>query len=111
MTRRAPLGFVVVLAGCIDQTPQGSDPPALILQAPELQQALETQPSGTAVTWHSTVAGQIGTVTPVRTFRTMGGYCREYRVTLQGPGGVDGSWRDIACRDAAGIWRAFEAGA
>ncbi len=110
MTRAAPLGFAVILAGCIDQTPQSSVPPARILQA-ELQQALETQPSGTAVTWQSTPEGQLGTVKPVRTFRTNNGYCREYLVTLQGPDGVDNSWRDIACRDAAGVWRVFETGA
>lgn len=111
MTRTAPLGIAVVLAGCIDQTPQSSIPPALILQEVELQQALETQPSGTAVTWQSTPEGQFGMVKPVRTFRTNNGYCREYLVTLQGPDGVDSSWRDIACRDAAGVWRTFEAGA
>lgn len=111
MTRSTPLGFAVVLAGCIDQTPQSSVPPAMILQQAELQQALETQPSGTPVRWQSAAGGQFGTVTPVRTFRTPNGYCREYLVTLQGPDGVDGIWRDIACRDAAGAWRAFEDGA
>jgi surface antigen len=111
MNRTASLGFVGLLAGCLDQTLQSSAPLPAIMRAAELQHALETQPSGTAVTWQSAADGQFGTVTPVRTFRTPNGYCREYLVTLRGPDGVNSTWRDIACRDAAGVWRAFEAGA
>ncbi|EKV32700.1 hypothetical protein C882_1537 [Caenispirillum salinarum AK4] len=65
------------------------------------QQALETHLSGDPLHW--TAAGGGGRITPLKTYRAEGGYCREYRETVsttQGPRTTIG----LACRQD-GAWR------
>ena len=70
-----------------------------------VQQALETQSSGAALSWRNADTGASGSVTPVRTFRAAGDYfCRDYveilvvdRQTAQSDA--------TACRDSDGMWK------
>ena len=110
MNRHTWLGITLGLAACQGQeTPSPPAPRIAALPDHVMQQALETVRSGEALTWQVSGDGPRGTVTPIRTFRTNEGYCREFKVTLGQPGGS--SWQAIACRDAAGVWRTFEVGA
>jgi hypothetical protein len=101
---RATLSLVLMmLAGC---TAPGTTPHTAALPAGVVQQALETVPAGEVVSWQAPDGRQHGTVMPIRTFRTTVGYCREYAVTLITPSGLaQDTWRDVACRDEAGVWR------
>ena len=102
MSWPAALALVAAVAGCSRESPHpvASLPPAVV------QHTLETKPTGESVRWHGPDGRQQGTMTPIRTFRTRLGYCREYVVTVTVPaGGVGETWREVACRDEAGIWR------
>jgi surface antigen len=69
------------------------------------QQALEKEPSGTAVAWHNPDSDHSGTVTPVRTFQNSDGqYCREYRQTVD-IGGKQQQAYGTACRQPDGSWK------
>jgi surface antigen len=69
------------------------------------QQALEKEPSGTAVAWHNPDSGHSGTVTPVRTFQNSSGqYCREYRQSVD-IGGKEQQAYGTACRQPDGSWK------
>ena len=101
-------GLALGLAAC--QSQETPAPRIAALPDHVMQQALETVRSGEALTWQVSADGPPGTVTPIRTFRTNEGYCREFKVSLGQPGGGN-TWQAIACRDAAGVWRTFEVGA
>lgn len=108
--RLLPGVLVALAAGCAGQAPPptaAAAPPPPPPRVPEVvvQRTLEATPSGEAVRWRIAQTGQQGTVTPVRTFRTAAGFCREYAVTLSLPDGTGHAWRDVACRDPAGSWR------
>ncbi len=111
LRRRSLVALAALLAGCVERDSPTMARSANLVGEAALQHALETMPSGTATTWQSSADEQFRTVVPVRTFRTRMGYCREYLVTLGGPGEDTSRWRDVACRDPAGVWRAFESGA
>ncbi len=71
-----------------------------------IQRALETQLSGQPLTWQLAGAGDLGTIEPLRTFRTKEGrFCREYEVTYRTNEGQDRRWVDVACRIEDGSWR------
>ncbi len=76
------------------------------MAAEAAHQALETAPTGTAVTWQNPDTGHSGAVRPIRTYQTTSGtYCREYlqSVTIDGkPEQVIGT----ACRQPDGSWKA-----
>jgi surface antigen len=74
------------------------------LLARVINEALEKRLSGVAVDWRNPDSGTHGTVTPVRTFRNVGGqWCREYtRDTVSGERRE--LRRAIACRGSDGIW-------
>ena len=108
MRRPAGPALALALLGCATQEarPAASLPPSVV------QHTLETKPAGAVVSWQGVDGREQGTVMPVRTFRTRQGYCREYQVTVAGPGAAEqASWREVACRDAAGTWRDPEIGA
>jgi surface antigen len=69
-----------------------------------LQQALEVRPNGEAVTWRNEASGHAGSIEPVSTWVTTGGYaCRAYVERLQ-VDGREGRFRNTACRDEDGRW-------
>jgi len=71
-----------------------------------VNQALETQISGTPVEWRNPDSGSRGTVTPVRTYRSESGkWCREYTLTTVADDGSARRRRAIACREADGKWK------
>jgi surface antigen len=75
------------------------------LLAQVINEALEQRLSGVAVDWRNPGSGTHGTVTPVRTFRNVGGqWCREYsRLTISGDRRE--LRRAIACREPDGTWQ------
>ena len=69
------------------------------------QQALETAPVNTPVTWTNPDSGNSGTITPTRTFQTNdGAYCREYTQTIV-VGGKPTQGYGKACRQQDGTWK------
>ena len=66
--------------------------------------ALERTPSGTTSAWHNPDSGHSGTLTPLRTHATSGGYCREFQQTLR-VGGHSERGYGTACRQPDGSWR------
>ena len=69
------------------------------------QDVVETELSGTTVTWQSPDGGARAEFTPVRTWRTESGrYCREFR-ELRVVDGVQQEEGGIACRRDDGTWQ------
>lgn len=72
------------------------------LMAAAFTTALDTQISGGSVTWQNPASGSRGTITPLRTFRTVNGrWCREYREKVESVA-VSEQRIGIACREADG---------
>ncbi|MFO1050374.1 MAG: RT0821/Lpp0805 family surface protein [Geminicoccaceae bacterium] len=98
-------GVAALATGCA--SPSALSPPAAAetdaAPATVLQYVLETTPSGEAVAWRVEATGAVGTVTPLRTYRTPAGYCRAFLVTIAAP--AAGTRQGTACRTAAGEWR------
>ncbi len=70
-----------------------------------LQTALEAEVSDTSRRWHNPQSGAAGSVTPVRTYRTVSGvFCREFEETITTNGNTE-TRRDTACRDRQGVWQ------
>ncbi|MFQ5954806.1 MAG: RT0821/Lpp0805 family surface protein [Kiloniellales bacterium] len=70
-----------------------------------VNEVLEKQLSGVTVAWQSAESGSHGSVTPVRTFKSVGGqWCREYLWTTIA-GARKERRRAIACREPDGIWQ------
>lgn len=70
----------------------------------KMQQALETAPSGRAVSWKNPDNGNRYTVTPNKTYYRASQPCREYTTTAN----IGGKRQQIygkACRQADGSWR------
>ena len=66
--------------------------------------ALERTPAGTTSSWQNPDSGNSGSVTPLRTYETDAGYCREFEQTIR----VDGRnerGHGTACRQPDGSWR------
>lgn len=75
-------------------------------EAAEAQQrALESAPSGRAVSWQNPDNGHKGTVTPTRTYQTSTGqYCREFETHVTIEGKSDKAY-GTACRQPDGSWK------
>lgn len=72
------------------------------LMAAAFVSALDTQISGGSVTWQNPASGSRGTITPLRTFRTVNGrWCREYREVVDSVAQSE-QRIGIACREADG---------
>lgn len=70
----------------------------------EMQRALETAPTGRAITWKNPDTGYRYTVQPTRTYYTDKQACREY-ITKAIIGGRMQQIYGKACRSADGSWR------
>jgi len=68
------------------------------------QRALETVPTGTVVAWRNPDNGHAGTYTPVRTYESQEGYCREYQQTVTVGGKTEKAYGK-ACRQPDGAWK------
>jgi surface antigen len=69
------------------------------------QQALEYTPSHQSTTWHNPDTGNQYAVTPIRTYETAQGPCREYETEAI----IDGHREVVvgnACRQSDGTWKA-----
>jgi len=68
------------------------------------RQALEYSPSGNSVEWNNPDSGNHGSITPTKTFKESGQYCREYiqEVTI---GGKKQKAYGKACRQPDGSWK------
>lgn len=74
------------------------------LAAEAQQRAMETAPTGQPVAWNNPDSGHSGTVTPTRTYRSGGTYCREYQQTVT-IGGEQQKVYGTACREPDGSWK------
>ena len=66
--------------------------------------ALERTPAGTTSEWRNPDTGHSGTVTPLQTYDTPSGYCREFEQTIR-IDGRDQHGYGTACRQPDGSWR------
>jgi surface antigen len=68
------------------------------------RQALEYSPSGNSVEWNNPDSGNHGSITPTKTFKESGQYCREYiqEVTI---GGEKQKAYGKACRQPDESWK------
>lgn len=71
------------------------------------RQALEFSPSGNSVEWKNPDSGHYGSVTPTKTFKDSGQYCREYvqEVVI---GGEKQKAYGKACRQPDGNWKIIQ---
>jgi surface antigen len=67
-------------------------------------QALEFSPSGSTVAWNNPDSGNHGSITPMKTFKEQGQYCREYQQEIV-VGGERKKAYGKACRQADGHWK------
>ncbi|MBX6370047.1 MAG: glycine zipper 2TM domain-containing protein [Rhodospirillales bacterium] len=67
----------------------------------------EHVPSGHASRWRNPDSGNWGTITPMRTYETAYGYCREYQQTIVVGGRYEESY-GTACRQPDGSWRVVD---
>jgi len=68
------------------------------------QNALENTPKGTTARWRNPDSGNHGSITPTRTYREHGQYCREFQQTIV-VGGRTEQGHGTACRQPDGSWR------
>ncbi|HXV22742.1 MAG TPA: RT0821/Lpp0805 family surface protein [Alphaproteobacteria bacterium] len=66
--------------------------------------ALERNPDGQATTWTNPNTGHAGATTPVRTYETAQGPCREYQTSVVIDGRTQTAY-GTACREPDGTWR------
>lgn len=71
------------------------------------QQALEFSPSGSSVEWRNPDNGHHGSITPTRTVRESGQYCREYQQEIV-IGGEKKKAYGKACRQPDGQWKIIQ---
>jgi surface antigen len=72
------------------------------------EQALESGPSGQAVSWRNPDSGNYGSVTPEPAIRqSSGAYCREYQQTII-VGGQTEQAHGRACRQPDGTWKIIQ---
>lgn len=68
------------------------------------QQALETSRTGSVMAWRNPDNGHSGTITPVRTYESSEGYCREFQQTITVGGKTEKAYGK-ACRQPDGAWK------
>jgi surface antigen len=73
--------------------------------APLVNQALETERTGVEVPWTNPATGSSGTIVIERTFyRDPRTPCRDYRRTIERPGGPSVAIQGTGCRGGSGRW-------
>lgn len=98
------IGGAVIGAAVLAAIGYPQAPPAAALHAEHLLNALESQPSGSTVSWRNPDGAQAGEVTPVRTYKTdTGEYCREFDERRTRAAATTVS-HGVACREH-GSWR------
>jgi surface antigen len=105
--RRAPSILAALLLTACAALP-GADPSISDADVREaaatVQLALETRSDNETVAWDNGATGAAGSVTPVRTYVSTGGYfCRQYREEIF-VGGRTGDFHNTACRSETGRW-------
>jgi surface antigen len=68
------------------------------------RQALEYSPSGNSTEWKNPDSGNYGSITPTKTFKEQGQYCREYTQEVV-IGGEKKKAYGKACRQPDGNWK------
>lgn len=68
------------------------------------QYSFETVPTGMSTQWQNPDSGNYGTITPVRTFQSGGGYCREFTQSIYVGGRMQEGY-GVACRQPDGSWQ------
>lgn len=74
------------------------------LAAQAAQRAFESSQTGEATAWNNPDTGNYGSVTPTRTYRADGTYCREYTQKIV-IGGQAQQGYGTACRQPDGSWQ------
>jgi len=70
-----------------------------------LNQALEVNMSGNALTWNNPDTGRSAAITPVRTYQDKSGkFCREYRKDVTSGEQTETTF-GLACREGQGTWK------
>jgi hypothetical protein len=83
---------------------------ALRLRVARIQQSLEQDLSGDAVSWNDPATGDDGDVLPVRTVRSrLYGWCRDFAEHIRATGRAY-NLQGTGCRNASGIWDIVELG-
>ncbi len=72
------------------------------------QTCLESTPSGKTSEWVNPDNGHRGNFTPLRTYETAQGYCREFQQTITIGGKTEKAF-GTACRQPDGTWKIIEA--
>ena len=95
-----------VLIGCTStpSVPDSLSADDLRAMQETAQNALESNRIGQSANWSNTATGNLGTVTPTRTFqRDNGTPCRDFQLTATASGRTAIGY-DTACRSADGAW-------
>jgi hypothetical protein len=83
---------------------------ALRLRVARIQQALEAELSGNAMSWHDPATGDDGDVRPVRTVQSSQyGWCRDFAEHIRAAGRAY-NLEGTGCRNPSGIWDIVELG-
>jgi len=77
------------------------------LAARNAQRTFEHGRTGETNTWRNPDTGHHGTITPVRTYETSQGYCREFTQTIYVNGQAEEGY-GTACRQEDGSWKIVE---
>ena len=100
----AAVGVGVLLGGLLGQSVGKSlDDLDKMKMQKTTNHALEKMRSGSVSSWTNPDSGNSGTVTPMRTFKTASGYCREFQQKVI-VGGKEQDAHGTACRKPDGTW-------
>jgi surface antigen len=74
------------------------------IAAQNAQRTFENARTGETTTWRNPDTGNYGTITPVQTYETSSGYCREFTQTIYVNGQAEEGY-GTACRQPDGTWK------
>jgi surface antigen len=103
--RLAATGAGALLGGLVGQSAGRSlDRADRVYYGRTATDTLERVPSGHRSQWRNPDTGNWGTITPMRTYETASGHCREYHQTIVVGGRAEEAY-GTACRQPDGSWR------
>lgn len=103
--RLAATGAGALLGGLLGQSAGRSlDRADRVYYGRTASDTFERAPSGYRSQWRNPDSGNWGTITPMRTYETANGHCREYHQTIV-VGGRAQEGYGTACRQPDGTWR------